>query len=120
MSNDIVKIRLQYNNKTTSVELDASRSVESIKPFLRALWEAMYEPPIRLVQTPQACIDPDFLRSPETLDNMEKVACPLDRTDHNNCPNYTNGKCILGRGTSELFAVAPKCPVATDKPETNS
>lgn len=121
MSNDIVKIRLQYNNKTTSVELDASRSVESIKPLLRALWEAMDEPSIRLVQTPQACIDPDFLRSPEVLDNLNRFACPFNREDHNGCPNYlTNGKCIFGRGTFEQFAVAPQCPFATDKPETNS
>ena len=65
MNNGIVKISLQYKDRATSVELDASRSVESITAFLRALWEAMDEPPIRLVQTPQA-IDPYILRSPET------------------------------------------------------
>ena len=65
MINNIVKVRLQYDNKTTLVELDAPRSVESIKAFLRILWEAMEEPPVKFVQKhPQINIDPNFLFSP--------------------------------------------------------
>lgn len=122
MSNDIVKVRLQYKNKTTLAELDASRSVESIKSLLRALWEAMEEPPITVIQkTPQVNIDPDFLRSPEVLDSLNKFACPFGYKDHNNCPDYfPNGKCIFGRHTPEQVAVAPQCPSATNNPETNS
>lgn len=122
MSNNIVKIKLQYNSKTTLVEMDTPRSIEPIKHFLRALWEAMEEPPIRLVQKiPQVNIDPDFLRSPEVLDSLNKFACPFDRKDYKECPHYlTNGKCIFGRHTPGLVAVAPQCPVATDNPKTNS
>lgn len=121
MINNIVKVRLQYNNKTTLVELDAQRSVESIKAFLRILWEAMEEPPIKLVQKfPQVKIDTDFLRSPEVLDSLNKFVCPFDRKDYKSCPNYlTNGKCIFGN-TPEQVAIAPQCPVATDKSKTNS
>ena len=117
MSNDIVKIRLQYNNKTTLVELDAPRSIESIKPFLRVLWEAMEEPP-EVTETPPIT---DFLRSPEVLDGLNEFACPFNCKDHTKCPNLLiSGKCTFGRHTAEQVAAAPQCPVAAGKHETNS
>ena len=115
MSNNTVKIILQYNNKTTSVELVTPRHMRT---FLKVLWDAMEAPPIRFAnETPQINIDPDFLRSPEVLDGSYKFACPFDCKDHKNCPDHLpNGKCSFGRHTSEQLAVAPQCPVATDKP----
>ena len=69
MSNNIVKIKLQYKDRATSVELDAPRSIESMRTFLKVLWEAMEEPPIQLAQNiPQVNIDPDFLLRPEELE----------------------------------------------------
>lgn len=66
MSNGIIKIKLQYKDRATSVELDAPRSIESMRTFLSALWEAMDDPPIRFVQkTPQVNTEADLLRSLE-------------------------------------------------------
>ena len=98
MSNDIVKVRLQYNNKTTSVELDVSRSVESIKTFLRALWEAMDEPPIRLI-SPHECkvelCDEEHSKPSNPVEMHLNEVCPNRLNSKYNCVYFWHGECLF-------------------------
>ena len=101
MSNDIVKVRLLYNNKTTSVELDASRSVELIKPFLRALWESMDEPPIRLISPHECKVELCGVEhnKPSNPVEMHLNVCPKRLNNKDNCLYFYDGECIFYRTT---------------------
>ena len=117
-----LEVMLSANGRSASFKLGWPGSMEALSEVIQLLWRTMEEPSIRFVQkTPQINIDPDFLRSPEKLDGSYKFACPFDCKDHKNCPDYLpNGKCSFGRHTPEQLAIAPQCPVATDKHKTNS
>lgn len=120
MNNNTVRIRLQYNNKTTSVEMDTPRSIEPIRTFLRALWEAMGEQPIRLIPSNECKVELCNMEQNKSSKPVEVHyhVCPKCLNSKDNCTSYCDGECLFYRAainddTKRLCVYQPE-------PEANS